>query len=162
MGKVVKAVVKGVKKIGSMAEDIFDSDIGRALTYAALGAAAVYTGGAALGAAGITSAGAAAGGGLAGAAAGGSAALGAGAVAGGITGAALGYQSASAESAALEQKGIRQAQQEADREADILRKQALLTSEKSLSSRMSTAAAVSNRLKNTSTKLGDDEEKLGD
>lgn len=167
MGKAWKGIKKGVKKVGGMLEDVYDSDIGRALTYAAIGVAAAWTGGAALGALGITSAGAAAGGGMAGAMAGGAAAAGGAAgLAGGLSGATMGYQSSQAE-ASMERQEAAQAQARTDaynaqREADILQKQALLASQKSLTARKSTAAQVANNLRNTSQSvLGEDEEKLG-
>lgn len=52
--------------------------------------------------------------------------------------------------------------EEADREREILRKQALLASQKSMTARKAAAGAVSNKLKNTfQSVLGDEEEKLG-
>ena len=71
-----------------------------------------------------------------------------------------------AQKAAKEQsRAILQAQQaseQANREAEILRKQALLASQKSITARKSAASAVANRLKNTNVSyLGGDEEKLG-
>lgn len=50
----------------------------------------------------------------------------------------------------------------AARESEILRKQALLASQKSMTARRSSAGAVANKLKNTQTFLGNEEEKLGD
>lgn len=79
----------------------------------------------------------------------------------------LGYkQMEDAQKAAKEQsRAILQAQQaseQANREAEILRKQALLASQKSITARKSAASAVANRLKNTNVSyLGGDEEKLG-
>ena len=71
-----------------------------------------------------------------------------------------------AQKAAKEQsRAILQAQkasEQANREAEILRKQALLASQKSITARKSAASAVANRLKNTNVSyLGGDEEKLG-
>lgn len=165
--KAWKSVKKGVKKVGSMAEDFYESEIGRAVTYAALAAGAIYTGGAALGAMGLTGAGAAAGGGLAGAAAGGGAAAGSmGGIATAIAAGSMGSSSAQAEQAAEEQAYnqavARQEAYQAQRESEILRKQALLASEKSMTARKAAASTVANKLKNTSGMLGDDEEeKLG-
>lgn len=151
--KAWKGIKKGVKKVGSMLEDVYDSDIGRALTYAALGAAAIWTGGAALGALGI---------GAGGAAAAGSA----GGIAGTIAAGVGGYQSNQAEESyerqSAAQERARTDAYNAQREADILQKQALLASQKSLTARKSTAAQVANNLRNTSQSiLGDEEEKLG-
>ena len=50
----------------------------------------------------------------------------------------------------------------AARESEILRKQALLASQKSMTARRSAAGAIANKLKNTQTYLGSNEEKLGD
>lgn len=50
----------------------------------------------------------------------------------------------------------------AARESEILRKQALLASQKSMSARRAAAGAIANKLKNTQTFLGSEEEKLGD
>lgn len=49
----------------------------------------------------------------------------------------------------------------AERESEILRKRALLASQKSMTARRATAGAIVNKLKNTTGYLGEDEEKLG-
>lgn len=49
----------------------------------------------------------------------------------------------------------------AERESEIMRKQALLSSQKSMTARRATAGAIVNKLKNTTGYLGEDEEKLG-
>jgi len=79
----------------------------------------------------------------------------------------LGYkQMVDVQKAAKDQaRAILQAQQsseQANREAEILRKQALLASQKSITARKAAASAVANKLKNTNVSyLGGDEEKLG-
>ena len=54
------------------------------------------------------------------------------------------------------------AAESAARESEILRKQALLASQKSMAARRAAAGAIANKLKNTKTFLGSEEEKLGD
>ena len=164
MGKAWKGIKKGVKKVGGMLEDVYDSSAGRALTYAALAALAATGVGLMFAPAGAA---AAAGGGIMGGISAGATAAGATAVtSAAIAGGTMGHQSAQAEQS-MERQEAAQAQARADaynaqREADILQKQALLASQKSLTARKSTAAQVANNLRNTSQSvLGDDEEKLG-
>lgn len=160
MGKAWKGIKKGVKKVGGMLEDVYDSNIGRALIYAAVAGVATWGLGAAIGGLGgfagssaLTTVGAGLTSGTA---------IGSAAVAGGMSG----HQSVQAEES-MERQEAAQAQARADaynaqREADILQKQALLASQKSLTARKSTAAQVANNLRNTSQSvLGEDEEKLG-
>lgn len=76
------------------------------------------------------------------------------------------YQTQQAKQAAKQQAEA-QARAEANaasaaRESEIMRKQALLASQKSMAARRATAGAIANKLKNTTTSLGSDEEKLGD
>lgn len=102
-----------------------------------------------------------------------------GAAAGGISGTTMAIGGLAAASAlgtiqqqramskmAKEQRAAEaQARADADaaaRESEILRKQALLASQKSMTARRSMAGAIANKLKNTQTNLGSDEEKLGD
>lgn len=143
---------------------------GGAVAAEGAGTAATSTG------AGATAAGTTAG--TAGGAVGGAAAGGA-AAAGGISGTTLAMGGLAAASAlgtiqqqkvaskiAKEQRAAEaQARADADaaaRESEILRKQALLASQKSMTARRSAAGAIANKLKNTQTNLGSDEEKLGD
>lgn len=173
MGKAIKKVGKAVSKtvsgVGHEVKDVYNSDLGRALTYAAVAVAAVYTGGAALGAMGVGGLGAtaaAAGGGLTGAMAAGASAVGTAGLVAGAVGALSGHQSYQAQvqqekAEAAEARATAQAEA-ADRESEILRKQALLASQKSMTARKAAAGTVSNKLKNTSQSvLGDEEEKLG-
>lgn len=168
--KVTHAIAKPFKAVGHAASSFYHSSIGRALTYAALAVAAVYTGGAALGAAGLTTAGAAAGGGMAGAAAGGAAAAGGMAgIGAGIAGGMSGAQQQMSIDAANKQERQQvaaeaRAQAESERayrDSEILRKQALLASQKSMTARKATAGQIANRLRNTSQALGDEEDTLG-
>lgn len=90
--------------------------------------------------------------------------LGLGAIGTSVAGTA--YQTIEAKKAAKQQAAA-QARAEANaaaasRESEIMRKQALLASQKSMAARRATAGAIANKLKNTTTSLGDEEEKLGD
>lgn len=102
-----------------------------------------------------------------------------GAAAGGISGTTLAMgglaaasalgtiqqQQAASKMAKQQRAAEAQARADADaaaRESEILRKQALLASQKSMTARRSMAGAIANKLKNTQTNLGSDEEKLGD
>lgn len=86
---------------------------------------------------------------------------------------ALGLSAASSVYGTVEQKKAAKAQARAqaraeanaaaaERESEILRKRALLASQKSMTARRAAAGAIVNKLKNTSGYLGEDEEKLGD
>ena len=167
MGKPFKrigsSIASGLRKVGDWGEDFYDSEIGRALTYAAIAAAAVYTGGAALGAIGAGGTGALATGATA---TGGALTSGTAMGVAGMAGASAGAQSAATEKAEMKQEAAeakaRHDAQVAARESEILRKQALLASEKSMTARRAQAGSISNRLRDTrGTLLGDEEEKLG-
>lgn len=172
------AFTAGLSETNGWGEKLSRSGIGRTIdigAYIAAAAAAVAaTGGMAAGvggaSAGLGSAGTA---GTASAAAGGTAA------AGGISGttAAMGAMAATTaaqtymsqraaqqqarEQAAAQAEAQRQAEQAA-RESEIMRKQALLSSQMSLSQRQNQATAIANKLRNTNVKtLGGEEERLG-
>lgn len=152
---VTNPLKQGFSSFNKTMTGVFGQDLGTALTYGALVAAAVYTGGAAAGAMGVAGAsGAAALGSTAG-----MAAVGAGAYAG-----LSASQAQTLQEKAEKAQAQAQAQAEqAERESTILQKQALLASQKSMTARQATAAQVANKLKNTTSGvLGDEEEKLGD
>ena len=156
----------GLSELTGMGNDISNSSWSRytdAIGYAALAAAApaaigeVGFGATAAGetaAAGTTATGAGIG-------------IGAGTAAAIGAGTYLGYKQMedANKAASAQQRAILQAQQaseQAARESEILRKQALLASQKSITARKAAAGAVVNRLKNTNVAyLGGDEEKLG-
>lgn len=84
----------------------------------------------------------------------------------GLSGASTAYGAVQSRKAASQQAKA-QARAEAnaaaaERESEILRKRALLASQKSMTARRAAAGAIVNKLKNTSGYLGEDEEKLGD
>lgn len=142
--------------IAANAASTYFSGAGTAAGSASGGASGAGASGAGAGA-GATTAGATGGVSTGTALAGGSLALSAGSTA---------YQAYEAKKAAKAQSRA-QARAEANaaaayRESEIMRKQALLASQKSMSARRATAGAIANKLKNTTTSLGDDEEKLGD
>lgn len=134
MGGVVKAVTKPLSSLAGSKNPLI-----RGLTYAALAAATVYTGGAAMGLTGAALATTTA-----------------------TTAAGAGMSGVSSAQADRAQAKAMAESKRAERESEIMRKQALLASQKAMSARQSTAAVIANKLKNTTTGLlGDEEEKLG-
>lgn len=162
----------GVSELTGWGKKIANSGVGKTLDMAGYVAAAVAGGAAALGAMGGGAAAAGVGGTSAAVGGGAAAATGGGSLltAGNIMGAAsaaqgvvsyISSQDQAKEQARAQQRAQDQAAQ-AQRESEIMRKQALLTAQMSVGQRINHAAAVANRLKNTNTSsMGGDEEKLG-
>lgn len=160
-------VVEDINKFGANGLiGMLDEDVGQAITYAALAAAAVYTGGAALGAAGALGAGgatAASVGSAAHAAGMAAATSGAGMAAMAGTGINAGMQSRQTRKQEAAQEEARQRAEAAERDANIIRKRALLAEQTSTQGRTQAARTVRNNLQGLSrnSTLGGASERLG-
>lgn len=159
MGGVVEDITGGINKF-------LGDELGTALTTAALAAAAVYTGGAAVGGLGALGASGATAGSLASAAHAAGTAMatsGAGVTAAAMSGVQGGLQANQMKKQEAAQEEARQRAEAAQRDAEIIRKRALLAEQTSTQGRTQAARTVRNNLQGLSrnTMLGGGSERLG-